>query len=71
VDLKKSYPVQLAKYALNNKITSEPYFAWWVPHVLKNRDWIIQKVQTRLRKKTHKFGIEVPSSVQEALDIDK
>jgi hypothetical protein len=28
-------------------------------------------VQTRLRKKTHKFGIEVPSSVQEALDIDK
>jgi hypothetical protein len=43
----------------------------WVPHVLKKRNQIIQKVRTRSRKKTHKFGIKVPSSVREALDIDK
>ena len=70
-DLKNSYPVQVAEYAVNNKIASEPAFAWWVPHVLKKRDRIIQKVKTRFRKRTHKFGIEVPSSVREALDIDK
>jgi hypothetical protein len=70
-DLKNSYPVQVAEYAVNNKIASEPAFAWWVPHVLKKRDRIIQKVKTRFRKKTHKYGIEVPSSVREALDIDK
>jgi hypothetical protein len=70
-DLKKSYPVQVAEYTVNNKIASEPAFALWVPHVLKEHDQIIQKVKTRFRKKTHKFGIEVPTSVQEALDIDK
>ena len=70
-DLKNSYPVQVAEYAVNNKIASEPAFAWWVPHVLKKCDRIIQKVKTRFRKKTHKYGIEVPSSVREALDIDR
>jgi hypothetical protein len=70
-DLKNSYPVQVAEYAVNNKIASEPAFAWWVPHILKQRDRIVQKVKTRFRKKTHKYGIEVPSSVREALDIDK
>jgi hypothetical protein len=61
-DLKNSYPVQVAEYTVN-KIALEPAFAWWVPHALKKRDWIIQKVKTRFRKKTHKFGIEVPLSV--------
>jgi hypothetical protein len=63
-DLKNSYPVQVTEYAANNKIALE--LAWWVPC-----NQIIQKVKTHLRKKTHKFGIEVPLSVQEALDIDK
>ena len=48
-DLKESYPVQVAEYAVNNKIASEPAFAWWVPHVLKRRDRIIKKVQKRYR----------------------
>jgi hypothetical protein len=70
-DLKNSYPIQVTEYAVNNKIALEPAFTWWVPHVLKKRDQIIQKVKTHSRKKTHKFGIEVPLLVQEALDIDK
>jgi hypothetical protein len=36
-DLKESYFVQVAEYAVSNKIVSEPAFAWWVPHVLKKR----------------------------------
>jgi hypothetical protein len=60
-DLKNSYPVQLTKYAINNKIASAPAFACWVvPHVLKKRDQIIQKVQTHFRKKTHKFALKFP-----------
>jgi hypothetical protein len=71
-DLKNSYPLQVTEYAINNKIALAPAFAFWVvPHVLKKHDQIIQKVKTCFRKKTHKFGIEVPSSVREALDIDK
>jgi hypothetical protein len=38
---------------------------------LKKRDRIIKKVQKRYWKRTHKFGIELPKSVKEALEIDK
>jgi hypothetical protein len=40
-DLKEAYPVQVAEYALTNKILEEPAFAWWARHVLKKRDRII------------------------------
>ena len=52
----------------------EPAFNWWVPHVLKKRDRIISLVRkwtTRYLKRTHKFGIEVPKTVKEALDLDR
>ncbi len=44
------------------------------PHVLKNRDRIISLVRkqtTRYLKRTHKFGIEVPKTVKEALALDR
>jgi hypothetical protein len=69
-DLKESYPVQVAEYAHNNKIASEPAFAWWTPYVLRKRDRIIKKVKQGYRQRTHKFGIEVPRSVPDALAID-
>ena len=60
----------MAEYAVNNKIASEPAFAWWVSHVLKKRDRIIKTVKKRYWKRTHKYGIELPHSVEEALAID-
>ena len=47
---------------------------WWVPHVLKKLDRIISLVKKRIPrylKQNHKFGIEVPTSVKDALEIDK
>jgi hypothetical protein len=44
-----------------------------VPHILKKRDRIISLVKKRYPrylKRTHKFGIEVPS-FKEALELDK
>ena len=70
-DLKESYPVQVAEYAVNNKIASEPAFAWWVPHVLKKRERIIKKVKSRHLRRTHKFGIEIPNTAEQALEIDQ
>jgi len=69
-DIKESNPVETAEYAVNNKIAEEPAFAWWTRQVLRKRDRIIKKVKTRYWKKTHKFGIELPKSVAEALAID-
>lgn len=69
-DIKNSNPVEVAEYAVANKIVSEPAFAWWVPAVLKKRDRIIAKVKSRYWSRTHKFGVRMPKSVKEALEID-
>ena len=36
-DVKESYPVQLAKFTISNRIAEEPAFAWWVPFVMNDR----------------------------------
>ena len=69
-DLKISNPVEVAEYAVGNNLDKEPAFRWWVRGVLKKREMIIKKVKTRYWKRTHKFGIELPHSVKEALAID-
>jgi hypothetical protein len=70
-DLKESYPVQVAEYAVANSLDEEPAFAWWIRHTLKKRDRLIARVKSRYWKRTHKFGIRVPKSVKEALAIDR
>jgi hypothetical protein len=73
-DLKESHPIETAKYAKILSIDHEPAFNWWVPHVLRKRDRIISLVRKRnprYLKRTHKFGIELPKTVKEALELDK
>jgi hypothetical protein len=53
------------------KIIDEPAFAWWAPYMLRKRDQIISAINTCCKRRTHKFGIEVPTSVQHTLEIDK
>lgn len=70
-DLKHSNPVELAEYAVANNIDDEPAFKWWVHETLRKRDRIIMKVKAKYWRTTHKFGIEVPKSVDEAYEIDR
>ena len=70
-DVKESYPVQLSEYALQKKLIQEPAFAWWVPYVLKKRKIIIAKVKSKYWTRTHKFGIKIPKSVEEAKRLDR
>ena len=70
-DLKESYPIQVAEYAVAKGIDKEPAFAWWVPYVLRRRDRIIAAVNKRYHKRSHKFGIEIPKTVKRALEIDE
>ena len=69
-DLKDSNPIETAEYAVANQIDQEPAFNWWVPYTLKKRDRIIKTARARLVKKNEKFGIEIPSTVKRALEID-
>ena len=70
-DIKDSFPVELAEYAVQTKLSMEPAFAWWVPHVLRKRNRIIAKIKSKYWTRTHKFGIRVPKSVQEAKQLDE
>ena len=70
-DLKAPNPVELAEYTAGNRLDVEPAFKWWVRDVLRRHNRIMAKVKAKYWRKTHKFGIRVPKSVDEALAIDK
>ena len=55
---------------MENRVSEEPAFAWWVKFVLRKRDCIISETH-RHWLKTHKYGIRVPNTVKEAILIDK
>jgi hypothetical protein len=70
-DLKESYPAQVAEYAVTNKIAEQPAFAWWVPYVLRKRERIIRKIKSQYWKCTHKYEVELPKIVKQALAINR
>ena len=70
-DMKESHPCETAEFAKARSIADEPAFAWWVPYTLRKRDVILSKIKTRIRRTTHKYGIEIPTSVSHAMEIDR
>ena len=71
MDVKESFLVQLLKYAVLNQLADETAFAWWIKKLLKKRDRIISKTASKYWKKTHKYGLRIPHTVKEAIEIDK
>ena len=69
-DVKESYPVQVAEFTISNLIAEEPAFAWWVPFMMKKRNRILAKVKSKYWLRSHKFGIRIPKSVEEAKKVD-
>ena len=70
-EMKESHPVETAEFAKARGIYCEPAFAWWVPYTLRKRDVILAAVKSRIRKKTHKYGIEIPTSIEHAIELDR
>jgi hypothetical protein len=70
-DVKDSYPVQLLEYAKQHKLTDKPAFAWWIRHVKRQQQRNVSALKSKYWTRTHKFGIEIPKSVEEAIAIDK
>ena len=72
-ELSKSHPTQTAQFAVALGLDHEPAFDWWVKDVLKKRERItaiIRKQQTRYLMRRHKFGINLPKTVEEAYALD-
>jgi hypothetical protein len=60
-DLKEANPVEVAEYAVANKIAEELAFTWWVRDILRRRDRVIKKVKsTKYWLRSHKYGVELP-----------
>ena len=70
-DLVNSNPVDTAEYAVANKLHLENAFVWWVSHVLKKRDRIISKVKAKYWLRDTKYGLRLPKTVKEAIEIDR
>ena len=70
-NVKKSNLDEVTEYAFAQGIINRPAFAWWVPHTLRKRDRIIAAVNQQYLKTTHKFGIRVPQTVTEAIQINR
>ena len=69
-DIKQSYPVDLAEFAIQKGIAEEPAFALWIPFTIKKRNRIIAKIKSKYWTRTYKFGIRIPRSVDEAIKLD-
>jgi hypothetical protein len=57
----------MAEYARQHGLLNEPAFAWWAKDVLQRTKRIIGKVKSQYWQRTHKFGIQLPKTVAEAL----
>ena len=69
--MKESHPVEVAEFARARGIDDKPMFNWWVPYTLRKRDIILSKLKARIRKTTHKYGIEIPTSIEHAIELDR
>ena len=52
-------------------ISTEPVLIWWVRHTLRKRDVIISSVKSRIFRTTHKYGTEIPTSIEHARKLDE
>ena len=68
--MKESYPVQVYEYAVAKVIANEPDLSWWVPYTIKKRNIIIAAIKSRLKVATHKYGVDIPSSVEHVISLD-
>ena len=69
-EMKESHPVETAEFAKAQGIDQELAFAWWVPYTLHKRDVILVADKSRVMKKTHKYEIEIPRSIEHMYELD-
>ena len=69
--VRECYPLQIAEYFHQIRISQEPLFLWWFPNLMKKINIIISKLQSKYLTQAHKYGVMIPKSVKEAISLDK
>ena len=68
--MKESCPLETAEFPKVRGIHDEAALGWCVPYTLKKSDAIFSAMRTHVQKTTHKNGIELPTSVEHAKEIN-
>ena len=68
--MNNSNPVKVAEFAVSRGFYRDPAFNWWVSYTIRRRDLVIAGVNSRVKRVTHKYGVELPYIVQEAYALD-
>ena len=62
----------MAEYAKAKDLENEYPFIWWVGSALRRRDRILKATKcNKYWMRTHKYGVELPHTIKEALAIDR
>ena len=69
--MKELHPIEVDECATALGLENKSAFAWWVSYNLKKRDRIVAAINTRVRKRAHKFGTNMSTNIKEALALDK
>ena len=69
-ELKETNTVEVAEYAVANRIDDEPAFDWWVKDIIRRKQRLIKLSKARHIRRGYKFGIRVPRTCKEALALD-
>ena len=69
--MNNSNPVEVSDFEASRGVDREPDFSWWVPYTLRCRDHIIDVVNYRVKRVTHKYGVKLPCTVHEAYALDE
>jgi len=70
-DMKESFPIQVAEFAVSRGLQQEAAFSWWFKETLARNNRIVKAMKFRYVRKTHKYGIRLPKSVKEAYEFDR
>ena len=63
--------METSEYSDTNNLLEEPPFKSWANKVLNKKYRIISMVKPCYWRKSHKFGINLPHSVEESYTIDE
>ena len=68
---KGSHPDEVAKYSKAYGIVDAATFVCWVLFTLRKTGIFLSATKLHIRKKAHKYGIEIPTSAEHAHKIDQ
>ncbi len=63
--------IEVTEYAIANYVQDRLAFCWWAPDVTEWRRCIIKALLSQYDHKTHKYGIRIPKTIEEAYEIDR